>query len=301
MKKIFLLFCMLVISMNTFAAEKTLKIVTSTTLFAELMRQIGGEHVKVESIASPKFNIHFIQPTPNDVRKTAHADLFVFAGLDLEAWVDPLLEAAGNPKLFRGGERNLDLSEGVSLLKVPTGNLTRAAGDLHLFGNPHYVTNPENARIMAQTVSKKLQTLDPGHAAEYAGNETEFVARLDLKIAEWKQICAHCSGKEVFSYHDDIVYLTNFLGIKEGQYLESKPGVPPAPKHLAELESYAQKNNVKVIATASYYSRGQAEKLAKRIHAKVAVIAQGSGEVNGTENIFDFYEYNVKTLAGALE
>ena len=182
MKKIILFLVFVLLAGNSFANEKPLKVVTSTTLFADVMRKIGGEHVQVESIASPKFNIHFIQPTPSDVRKTAHADLFVFAGLDIEAWADPLLEAAGNPKLFRGGERNLDLSEGVPLLKIPTGNITRAAGDLHLFGNPHYGMNPENVLTMIPHAVQKLSELDPAHAVDY-----------QKKAADWKKDCWVCA------------------------------------------------------------------------------------------------------------
>ncbi len=286
--------------MNGFAADKPMKIVTTTTLFADLVRKIGGKHVKVDSIASPKFNVHFIQPTPNDVRKTAHADLFVFTGLDLEAWADPLLEAAGKIELFRGGARNLDLSQGIVLLKIPTGELSRAGGDLHFFGNPHYALNPENVKIMAGTVARKLKELDPAHADVYENHERELQKKLDLKIAEWKALCPHCVGREVFSYHDDIAYLAYFLGLKENQYLEPKPGVPPAPRHLVFLENYAKENNVRAIIAASYYPQKPMRKLAQKINAKQAIIGQSPGEITQTEDLFDFYEKNINAIAAAL-
>lgn len=287
-------------AMSVFAGERPLKIVTSTTFFAELVRKIGGENVEVNSIAAPRFNIHFIQPTPNDVRKTSRADLFVFAGLDLEAWVNPLLEASGRSDLFRGGSRNLDLSQGIPLLKIPAGELSRAGGDLHLFGNPHYTLNPDNAKIMAQTILNKLKELDPAHSADYQARADQLITKIDLKITEWKNLCVHCVGKEVISYHDDIVYLTHFLGVKEEQYLEPKPGVPPAPRHLAFLEEYIRKNQVQAIVAASYYPSGPAKKIAEKTGIKTGLIVQSPGEISGTEDLFDFYTHNVETIAKAL-
>ncbi len=300
MKKIILFLIFVLLTGNSFAADKPLKVVAATTFSADLMRKIGGDLVKVEFVASPKFNIHFIQPTPSDVRKTAHADLFVFYGLDLEAWADPLLEAAGNPQLFRGGERNLDLSPGVKLLNIPTGNMTRAAGDLHLFGNPHYTLNPENALIMAENAAAKLSEIDPRHMANYRANADAFEIKLKQKITEWKMMSVPAAGKEVIAYHEDLAYLANFMGFKSEMFLEPKPGIPPTPQHLAQLTEYARKNHVNVIAVASYYPRGSVDKLAQKIGARVAVVIQSPGEIKGTEDIFSFYEHNVRALAEAL-
>ncbi len=298
MKKIISFLVFVLFASSSFAAEKPLKVVTTTTYFAELVKEVGGERVAVHAVASPKFNVHFIQPKPSDVAKTAKADLFVFAGLDLEAWADPLLEASGRHDLFRGSARNLDLSQGIVLLKIPE-RLSRAEGDLHAFGNPHYTLNPENALIMAVSVSRKLQEIDPDHAAEYQAREKEFLTELNKKITEWKALCAHCAGGEIFSYHDDIVYLADFLKLKEGQYLEPKPGVPPTPKHLAFLEKYAAEKKVGLILAASYYPKRTLEKLASKTGAKTVSIAQVP-RAEGKQSIFNFYDYNIRAIADAL-
>ena len=300
MNKLFLWACMFFISTQVFAADRPLRIVTTTTYFAELMKEIGGDRVSVHTVASPKFNVHFVQPKPSDVARTAKADVFVFAGLDLEAWADPLLEASGRHDLFRGQPGNLDLSRGIQLQKTPQ-ILTRAEGDLHAFGNPHYTLNPENAKVMARSVSQKLQEIDPSHANEYAQNESSFLTRLGGKIAEWKALCAHCAGKEVFAYHDDVVYLTDFLGIKEGQYLEPKPGVSPSPKHLAFLENYAKEKQVRAILFESYFSKKMVNRFAEKIGAQPVMIIQSPGQVKGAEDIFSFYDYNIRAIAAALE
>ncbi len=283
------------------AAQKKLEVVTSTTYFEALVKEIGQDKVGVRHVASPKFNAHFIQPKPSDVRNLAKADLYVFTGLDLEPWSDPLVEAAGKPEFFRGGPRSLDLSVGIRLLKAPSGALSRSQGDLHLFGNPHYQTNPENARIMAHTILEKLKEIDPSNASSYEANAKNFLSKLDQKIQEWKTLCAHCAGKEIYSYHDDIAYFVDFLQLKSELFLEPKPGIPPTPRHLELLEAHARPGQVKAIVMPAYYPKDMAEALAKRIHAPVVTIAQNPGEVSGTEDFFNFFSYNFKQIADTIK
>jgi len=284
-----------------FAENAKLNVVATTTFNADLVRKIGGDQVDVKSVASPKFNVHFIQPKPSDVRNLARADLYVNSGLDLEAWSDPLAEAAGNPDFFRGGPRSIDLSENIRLLNVPTGALSRAYGDVHLFGNPHYHLSPENAKGMAVTLAEKLAAIDAAHADDYRKNAQAFTAELDRRILAWKSECAHCAGKEVYAYHDELEYLAHFLGLKSNKFLEPKPGIPPTPKHIQELEEYAKANGVKAILQPSYFSRSAAEELARRIEGKIVTFAHNVGEEPGTEDIFSFYDFNVKQIAEALK
>lgn len=285
----------------TFASEGTLKIVATQTLFADIVKQIGKDKVEVKYIAQPKFNVHFIQPKPSDVRNVVKADLYVNAGLDLEAWSGPLLEAAGRPEFFSGAERNLDLSKGITILNVPTQPISRAQGDIHSFGNPHYNMNPENARIMAETILEKLKEIDPKNASYYEENAKEFIPRLEEKISEWKKLCVDFKGQEIISYHEDIAYFADFLGLKAEQFIEPKPGIPPTPKHLEFLEGYVKSNKIKAIVMPTYYPKDAAEKLAQRVGAKVVTICQNVGEIPGTEDTFSFFDYNFKQISEALK
>ncbi len=300
MKKLFLYFIFLLTAQTVWAAQP-LNVVTTQTLFADLVKQIGGDKVTVTAIASPKYNIHFIQPKPSDVRKVSQADLYVNGGLDLEAWSDPLLEAAGKPELFRNGQRNVDLSYGIRLLQVPGHPLSRAEGDIHAFGNPHFQTNPENSKIMTRTITDKLKEFDPANADYYEANAKAFLNKLDQKIAEWKSVCSQCAGKEIISYHDEVVYILDFLEMKDEQYLEPKPGIPPTPKHLVFLEEYAKSKQIKAISVATYFPRDAAEQLAKRLGVKVITIAQEPGEVAGTDDFFSFFDYNIKQISEGIK
>jgi len=283
------------------AQEKPLNIVATQTIYADLVKQVGGDRVNVKAIASAKYNIHYIQPKPSDVKTVSYADLYVNTGLDLEAWSDPLLEAVGKPELFRNGKRNVDLSQGISLLNVPDYPVSRSQGDIHLFGNPHIQMNPENAKIMVRTIVKKLKEIDPSNGSLYDQNAQAFLTKLDQKISEWKTLCAHCRGEEIISYHENMAYFADFLGLKAEEFLEPKPGIPPTPKHLVFLENYVKEHHVKAIVLPTYSSRTEAEKLANKIGAKVVTICQSTGEVPGTEDFFSFFDYNFKQISEALK
>lgn len=282
------------------AAEKV-RVVATQTLFADLVRQIGGDRVEVRHVAPPRFNVHFIQPKPSDVRALRKADLYVNAGLDLEAWSDPLVEAAGRPEFFRGAARSVDVSAGVELLKVPQQRPTRAGGDIHLYGNPHFTLDPRNARPICQVLVAKLKEVDPEGASTYDANHQAFLAKLDAKLAEWVARCAHCAGTEVLSYHDDVEYLADYLGLRIERFLEPKPGVPPTPRHLQELEAYARSGAVRAIVMPTYFPRETAESFGRRIGVPVVTVAQNVGEVEGDTDFFTFFDGNIGRIAEAVK
>ena len=303
LKSVFFLTALLGLFLTTkplFAAEP-LKVVATQAMYADIVKQIGKHKVDVKFVASPKFNVHFIQPKPSDVRNVSHADLVVYTGLDLEEWWGPLLEAAGKPDFFPGREKSIDMSRAIRLLNVPDHPLSRAEGDIHLFGNPHITMSPENVKIMAQTVFEKLKEVDPGNASLYEGNEKAFISTLDQKIIEWKALCTDFKGQEIISYHEDIAYFADFLGLKAEQFLEPKPGIPPTPKHLEFLQEYVKAHNIKAIVMPTYFPRDAAENLTKRIGGKVVTICQNLGEIPGTDDVFSFFDYNFKQISEALK
>ena len=154
---------------------------------------------------------------------------------------------------------------------------------------------------MAGNILEKLKIADPANAAYYEENEKAFVSRLEERIAEWKKLCEHCKGQEVISYHKDIAYFADFVGLKAEQYIEVKPGIPPTPKHLEYLEEYVKSHNIKAIVMPTYYPKDAADKLATRVGAKVVTICQNVGEISGTDNVVSFFDYNFKQISDALK
>ncbi len=283
-----------------FAAEK-LRVVATLSTFADLVKTIGGERVDVTAIASPKFNPHFIEPKPSDVVKVKRADLFVHAGLDLELWRWPLLDAAGNRRVFPGEAGELDLSRGINLLEVPTGPLSRAQGDIHLYGNPHYWVDPNNAIIMAKAIAEKLAELDPAHAALFDERMRAWTRQLDQRIVHWKQQVQPFEGRELVGDHRAWPYLMKFLGCKMEQHLEPKPGIPPTPKHVAFLEGYIAERHIPAIIRASYFPRQTPESIAKRTGSKIILLCQNVAELPTCSDYLAMIDYDVSQLVNALQ
>ena len=204
-------------------------------------------------------------------------------------------------KVMPGGAGELDLSRGISLLEVPTQPVSRAQGDIHVFGNPHYWMDPRNGKIMAEAIAAKLSEMDPAHQKEYEANLATFLSKLDEKLRQWTEQVAPTKNKEALAYHTEWTYLCDFTGMKIEQFLEPKPGIPPTPGHLAFLQKYIEGHKIPVIFQASYYSKDAALALEKRTGIKMALLCQNVGEIPEASDFFSFFDYNMSIVAGAFK
>jgi len=295
-----ILFAMTLCFAATAHASDKLKVVATLPSFAAIAASVGGDYVDASSIGAARFNPHFIEPKPSDVLRLKRADLYIHSGLDLEAWSGPLIDASARAELRRGGERQLDLSQGIALLEVPIGQVSRAEGDIHLFGNPHYWLDPRNGLVMAATIARKLQELDPAHSADYRKNLATFSSALQTKIAEWQNITAPYKGAYLVGYHNEWVYLMAFTGLKMERFLEPKPGIPPSPGQITSIIEYVKSQNVRAIVQPSFYPTEAANKVAQRTGAKVVLACQNTGELPGTSDYVSMFDYDIKKIVEAL-
>ena len=282
------------------AGERPMRVVATMSTFADLAKTIGGDRVEVSYVASPKFNPHFIEPKPSDVVKVKRADLFIHAGLDLELWRWPLLDAAGNTKLFQGGPGELDLSHGIELLEVPSRTVSRSQGDIHIYGNPHYWTDPNNAIVMAQSIAAKLSELDPAHAAVFDERMRAFTRQLGQQMTNWQQRLQPFHNQEFIGYHNEWPYLMRFAGLHTEHFLEPKPGIPPTPQQIEFIQQYIKAHSIRGIIQATYFPAQAAETLAKRTGAKVVFLCQDVGEVPACSDYVAMLDYNVNQLITGL-
>lgn len=280
--------------------QAPIRVVTTLSTFADLVSTIGGERVQVKSVASARFNPHFIEPRPSDVLALKRAELFVHGGLDLEAWRGPLVDAAGNTRVRPGGDRALDLSLGIPLLEVPTSPVSRAEGDIHLFGNPHYWLDPRNGLIMAKAIAAKLIEIDPKSSIYYQERADSFASKLNLQIGESIKEIQPAAGRGLIGYHNEWIYLVNFLGLTMDHFLEPKPGIQPSGQHLDALVSYAQSAHPGAIIQSSYFSPEAANSLSKKTGIPVVILCQSVGELPDCGDYLSFTAFNVHQLAKVL-
>src|SRR5881296_3839520 len=152
------------------SAHGNLNVVATLPDFGSLAREIGGDKVNVTVLAKPTEDPHFVDARPSFVVSLRNADVLIDGGAELEiGWLPPLLQNSRNPKIEVGKPGRIQASQGVRLMGVPT-TLTRAAGDVHALGNPHFAADPIIAKAIAQHIAQSLSAVDPAHAAAYDEN-----------------------------------------------------------------------------------------------------------------------------------
>src|SRR5471032_686885 len=210
-------------------AHAKLNVVATTPDLGAIALEIGGDQIDLTTLAKPTEDPHFVDAKPSFLVKLSHADALIEGGAELEAgWLTPLLEGARNPKLEAGQPGRIAASEGVALLEVPAA-LDRSQGDIHASGNPHYLTDPLNARIVAAHIARSLAELDAKSADTFQANLKKFDAQLDTKLAEWQKLLAPYQGRPLVTYHNYWIYFGRRFGFPMELFLEPKPGIPPTP------------------------------------------------------------------------
>src|SRR5712672_3929430 len=244
MKKILLILPMVLCA---FSAQAKINVVATLPDFGSLAREIGGDNVSVTVMAKPTEDPHFVDARPSFVVQLRNADVLIDGGAELElGWLPPLLQNARNPKIEVGKPGRVQASQGVRLMNTPT-NATRAAGDVHSLGNPHFVVDPIIAKTVALHIAQAFSALDAPNAAAYDANYKKFEATINTKLQEWGAAMLPFKGQSVVAYHDSGVYFGHRFGLNIDTFLEPKPGIPPSPSHLAEVIEKMKAQKIKVI------------------------------------------------------
>lgn len=297
-------FSVLVLANVAAFADGKLNVVTTLPDFADIARQIGGDKVEAFAIVKGYQDPHFVDPKPSYIIKLQKADMFVYAGLDLEiGWVPPLLEGARNANILPGAKGNVDASKGVHLVEVPTGDpaTLRAQGDIHVYGNPHYWLDPIRGRQIAQNIFEGLARLRPEDEAFFKQNLEAFLKKIDEKEAQWQKMLAPYVGAKIVAFHNSWPYFDERFGFDIIAFVEPKPGIPPTPKHLAGVIDKMNQTGTKVIIIEPYYSKKPCELIAAKTGAKIVGFATSVDGQPEVKTYFDIFDYNLKKLVAAFQ
>ncbi|MSU60895.1 MAG: zinc ABC transporter substrate-binding protein [Pedosphaera sp.] len=283
------------------SAQAKLNIVVTTPDLAAIARVVGGDQVEITTLARPTEDPHFVDAKPSFIVRLNKASVLIEGGAELEiGWLPPLLAGARNPKIQSGQPGRVLCSDGISMREVPT-TLDRSKGDLHASGNPHFMVDPMNARIVAQHLADAFGKLEASSAGIFSANASKFGDLLDAKMLEWEKTLAPFKGREIVAYHNSWLYFAERFGLKIELFLEPKPGIPPSPSHLAEVISKMKEMNARVVIVDPYLNRKTAETVARGTDATVLDVAQFPGGVKGTEGGYiALMDYLVNSLAKAL-
>jgi len=298
MKIVKILFGLLLIfPLTSYAA---LRVVTTTQDLAAIAEAVGGEQVKVQSLTLGTRDPHFATARPSMIRKVFRADLLLLIGADMEiGWLPPLLQSARNVRVQPGNPGYLDLSGVVPLLGKINGPVSRAMGDVHARGNPHYWLDPRNGVRMAQAVAARLGELDPAHKDHYQRRLGAFMQMMDSRLPVWRSKLAHLKGRPVISYHRSFVYLADAFGFRIVDEVEPKPGIAPSAASLGALVNRIQAEHIGLLIMEPYYERRSARYMSEQTGIRVAVLPQSVGAQPDIHTYFDLFDTVVATLNNA--
>jgi zinc/manganese transport system substrate-binding protein len=283
-------------------ANAQLKVVATTEDLGSLASEIGGDKVAVTSLAKGYQDPHFVDPKPSFILAVSRADLLIVVGRELEiGWLTPLLTSSRNAKIQPGSKGYLDASMTVKILEIPTGQITRAMGDVHPSGNPHYWLEPGNGRRMAQAIRDKLSELSPNDKALFAQRYADFDQRLTAAEKRWDAAMAPYKGTKIVTYHRSWPNFMERFGFEVMGYVEPKPGIPPSPSHTIELIDEMKRQGAKLIVVEPYFDLKTPQAIANQTSGKVLVLAPSVGGSKEAGDYIKLFDYDIGLLSSTLK
>jgi len=284
------------------AEAKKLNVITATTDLAALAQEVGGDKIQAESVAKGYQDPHFVEAKPSFLLKLRQADLLIVVGLQLEiGWLPPLINQSGNARIQVGAAGYLDASQFAEILDIPTGQVTRAMGDVHPLGNPHYWLDPDNGRRIARGIAAKLGELDPSNNAYYQERFQDFDKRLTAAEQKWDAEMKQYRGHKVVTYHNSFPNFAKHFGLNVIGYVEPRPGIPPTPSHTIELIGLMKRENCKVILVEPYFDLKTPQSIARDTGAQVVQYLPSVGGEKEVTNYFQLFDYDIGLLTKAFQ
>jgi len=283
-------------------AQGKLTVIATTEDLASIAREVGGDRITVESIAKGYQDPHFVEAKPSFILKLQKADLLIVVGRELEiGWLPPLVQQSRNGRIQPGAEGYVDASAQAQILEIPQGQITRAMGDVHPLGNPHYWLDPENGKVIAREIVAKLTQFRPGDKAYVEQRLADFTNRVNDAEKRWAAMMTPYKGLKVVTYHRSFPNFTDRYGLEVIGYVEPRPGIPPSPGHTLELIQEMKRQNAKIIMVEPYFDLKTPNAIARETGARVVVLAPSVGGTKEVTDYFKLFDYDINAIVAAIK
>lgn len=267
---------------------------------ADLVRQVGGPRVVAYSLAKGYEDPHRVEPRPSHVVLLRRAHMVVRVGMDLDLWLNSLIQAAGNPRIKWGAKGYVDVSKGVRKLEVPKRKVTPRAGHWHVYGNPHFLLGPSNIRQVLANILAGLARVDPKGRSYYLKRANSYLRLLSKKFSGWKRLLAPYRGTKFISYHKYWAYFCKDFGLVEFGNIEPKPCIPPSPAHIRNLIKRAKAARVRLVVHENIYPSKFPRLVARAIGARMVTVPIMVGGEKGVDTYIKLIDTIVRRIARAL-
>ncbi len=283
-------------------AQGRLTVVATTEDLASIAREVGGDRVSVEAIARGYQDPHFVEAKPSFILRLQKADVLIVVGKELEiGWLPPLIQQSRNAKIQIGADGYLDASLNARILEIPQGQITRAMGDVHPLGNPHYWLDPENGKRIAASIADKFSQFRPNDRAYFQPRLADFTARLDTAEKGWLAQMTPFKGTKVVTYHRSFPNFAERFGLDIIGYVEPRPGIPPSPQHTLDLINEMKRQNIKLVLVEPYFDLKTPNAIGRETGAQVLVMPPSVGGVKDVSDYFKLFDYDINLLIDAMK
>ncbi len=299
-RKVFFIvsFLFLLVFSVTVQAEKKLNVLTTTTSLKSLVESVAGDKVYVESITKGPQDPHFLSAKPSYMVKARKADLLIVAGLDLEVgWLPNIVHGARNPQIQKGQSGYLDASQFIKALSVPKGKVDRFFGDVHPFGNPHFILDPVRGVKVSKEIGQRLSLLDPENKKHYMENQKQFEKNIMEKMKAWERRIKNSGVTKIVTYHSSFEYFLDRFNLNLVGLIEEKPGIPPSVKHILQLIKKMKDTQSSCILMSSFYRNDKIKKIEKALPVRVETVSIEVGALKKAKN----YELVIEGVVEAIE
>jgi len=302
MKSLFRSVLSLIFFAIALSAFADLKVATSLSDLADVALAVGGKHVTAISLCKGYEDLHFVPAKPSLMKAIQDADVYVSTGLELDGgWLPLVIPGSRNPKIQPGAKGFVDASEGVNVLEKPSGTVSRAEGDVHPLGNPHYYLDPKNLEVVADHLAKVFSDLDAPNAADYAANAKVFDKKMETSLKVWEKELKPYKGKPLVTFHKNFDYFIERFGLKLFGTVEPKPGIRPNPRYLSETAASMRGSNVKLIVYQPYYDADASRELAQKVDGVAVEIPTEVDGLPQAKDVFSKFDFIVSSLVKAFQ
>jgi ABC-type Zn uptake system ZnuABC Zn-binding protein ZnuA len=281
-------------------AAEPFSVVTASTDLKSLVEVVGGERVRVESLAPPIQDPHAVEVKPGQLAKLKAAALLVRIGLDHEPWLGRALRTVGDSRFTRDSPHYLDTSKGIQLLQAETPRVRADKGThLHGFGNTHYWLDPENSRPITAAILAALLRLAPADRLYFEANRKRFLEQLDGRLKDWLQNMAPYKGMRVVAVHETWPYFAQRFGLTIVAVVEPNPGVPPSPSYLDNLIQKMRDSGIRLLIADPYSNASVVRQVATQSGATAVTLIPSVGGDPGAPDYLSLFDFNIKWLSRA--
>ena len=284
------------------AESKPLQVVTTTEDLAAIAREVGGDRVRVSALCKGYQDPHFVDAKPSYMVQLKNAALFVEVGRDLEVgWAPGLLNGARNPRILPGAPGFVDASSQVQVIEIPS-SVSRAQGDVHPFGNPHYWLDPANGGPIARAIRDGLIRVSPADEALFTKRCADFEQRLGVAVEKWKAQAKTMglAGRKVVSYHRSWSYFARAFGLTVVDFVEPRPGIPPSPNHVQDLVTRMKQGDVALLVMEDFFDPRLPRKISKDTGVPLVILPTSVGAEDKLVTYFDLFDRLLAAIGPTL-